>query len=147
MIGVPVRAAVVVAVVLATLVGCGRYSFDTVPEPTFPTSSPTTSSKPLERADVVGRWVPDDFPRTAQLDLRRTTARIEDGCIPHGFGSWVVEHGRVKLRDAAPVRLPACPGRTSFLQAAESFALRGDTLVAFDGEGEPLGRLHRPGRA
>lgn len=145
MTGVPGRAAVVAALVLATLMGCGRHSFDTVSEPTFPTSSsPRPSVKPLERADVVGRWVPEDFPRTARLDFRRTSARIEDGCIPRGFGSWVVQHGRARLRDAGPVRLPACQGRTSFLEAAESFALRGDALVAFDRDGRRLGLLHRP---
>ncbi len=140
----PVRAVVVVALAMVTLVGCGRYSFDTVAEPTFPTSSPTTPSKPLERADVVGRWVFDALPERAYVVLGQRQAVVHDGCIPRRYGGWDLVHGRAKFRDDLPVRALGCSLPTAEIWRARSFALRGDVLVAFDRDGREIGRLHRP---
>lgn len=147
MIGVPVRAGVAVALVLATLVGCGRHSFDTVPEPTFPTSSsPRPSTEPLERADVVGRWVPQGVGRGAYVEFGRRgrSAGGFDGCNRFGWRGWDIAHGRAQVRGGLLSTLAACPSIDTFVSKAQSFALRGDTLVAFDRDGREVGRLHRP---
>lgn len=142
------RGAGVAIVLLVTLVGCGRYSFDTFPEPTFPTSSsPRPSVEPLERADVVGRWVVDGGPAGARLNLEsRGTVTADDGCNSLGGARWSIVHGRVRLAGTMATTLVGCDRSADFLFGARTYRLEdaGDTLVAFDRDGREVGRLHRP---
>ncbi|WAP52148.1 META domain-containing protein [Arthrobacter sp. ATA002] len=91
---------------------------------------------------VEGSWGDTSNSSAPSLDFA-SDGRVNgtDGCN-HMMGSWTQDGSSVVLSDMATT-LVACMDVDTWLSAAATAEVNGDTLELFDGDGEPIGTLQR----
>ena len=91
---------------------------------------------------VEGSWGDTDNSSAPSLDFA-SDGRVSgtDGCN-RLMGFWTQDGAAVTLKDMAST-LMACQGVDTWLSAAATAEIDGDTLALFNGNGDPIGTLQR----
>lgn len=110
-------------------------------------TAPAPTSVPDDALPFVGRWAQMEGAeaygdRKPYLELSKDgTVSGTDGCN-RLMGSWTFDGSRISFEPLASTRM-ACQGVDTWLAAAASATLEGDTLAVFDADGKPIGSLVR----
>lgn len=102
---------------------------------------------PDDAVPFVGRWAQMEGAeaygeRQPYLELSKDgKVSGTDGCN-RLMGSWAFDSSRITLEPLASTRM-ACEGVETWLAAAASATLEGDTLTVVDADGKPIGSLGR----